>query len=151
MSITIKKNFQEIYDVLNNNGDKKVKDLLPELISMMESKQRDSNHRTNENGKLEIFCYYHKQWEVVGEVEYGTKTNSVTGYNTMCKIGVNNWTKQQRDHKKAKADLLNKIADGELDIADLNDELERLEEEKSKIIPLQQSLDELAAKDTTEE
>lgn len=133
---TIKKNFVEIHDILVSNKDKKVGDIIEQLMPIFESKQRDKNHRTNENGQLEVFCYYHKQWENTEEVEYGKKANTATGLNSMCKIGTNQWTKQQREFKKAKAELLDKVLAGEIDSSDLNEAIQALEEEKDKIVPL---------------
>ena len=145
MSIAIKKPFTEIYNVLMANGDKKVEEVLPLLMSMMESKQRDKNHRISADGILEIFCYYHKEWERVDQVEYGSKANSTTGYNTMCKIGVNNWTKQQRDFKEAKANMIDQVNEGIIDMADVSDHLEKLEAMKDKIIPLEETHEEAAS------
>jgi len=135
--MSIKKPFAEIHQILIDNSDKNVSEIMHLLEPLMEAQVRDKNHRTNENGELEIFCYYHKQWEVVGEVEYGSKKNTATGYNTMCKIGVNNWTKQQREFKKAKAELLDAVMAGEIEPADLNEKIAELEEKKNEIVPLE--------------
>lgn len=146
--MSIKKNFVEIHSILvkaSENG-LKVTEVLDDLIPLMESKQRDSNHRVNDNGELEIFCYYHKEWECVAEVEYGKKANTVTGYNTMCKIGTNNWTRQQREYKANKAKLLDLVHEGTVAVEDLPSEFDKLEQAKEKIVPLQVSLDELAKK-----
>ena len=134
--MSIKKPFVEIHKILTDNSDKNISEIMHLLEPLMEAQIRDKNHRTNENGDLEIFCYYHKEWEVVGEVEYGSKKNTATGYNTMCKVGVNQWTKQQREFKKAKADLLDQVMNGTLDPTELQDAIDALEDEKSKIVPL---------------
>jgi len=147
---TIKKNFVEIFEILENNKDQKVKDVLAELLPLMESKQRDKNHEYRD-GKLWIFCYYHKEWEAVDKVEYGSKKNTPTGYNTMCKVGVNCWTKQQRTFKSAKADLLNQIVEGSLKPEDLEDKLAELEAERDNIKPLAEFLAEKALEAVTEE
>ena len=107
-------------------------------MPIFESKQRDKNHRVNENGQLEVFCYYHKEWENTEEVEYGSKAHTATGLNTMCKIGTNQWTKQQRDYKKAKSDLLNKVADGEVKASELPDLIQELEVTKDSILTLEE-------------
>jgi hypothetical protein len=140
---TIKKMFVEVHEILSSNQDKKVSEVLDQLMPLFESKQRDKNHRTNENGELEIFCYYHKQWENTEEVEYGKKANTATGLNSMCKIGTNQWTKQQREFKKAKADLLELVADGSVSAEEIPARIEELEAEKDKIKPLSESLAEM--------
>lgn len=138
---TIKKNFAEIHSILVRNEDKKVSEIMDQLVALMVSKQRDTNSYENDDG-LWIFCYYHKQWELVGrQVEYGSKASSKTGYNTMCKVGVNCWTKQQRDFKTNKANLLERVMlddsdENHLDPADLKDAIASLEETKDAIIPL---------------
>ena len=134
--MSIKKSFVEIHDLLSSNEDVLVSDIMPQLLEIMTSKQRDTNHRTNENDELEVFCYYHKQWENTTKVEYGKKANTATGLNSMCKIGTNQWTKQQREFKKFKSELLDKVVSGELASEDLQDEIAKLEEEKDRIIPL---------------
>ena len=135
---TIKKGFTEVHAILAANADKKVRDVMDLLLPLMESQQRDKNHYEDEHG-LWVFCYYHKEWELVSQVEYGKKVNTATGLNSMCKVGTNQWTKQQRDYKKAKADLLELVMKGELQTEDLPEELARLEEEKDRIVPLLES------------
>lgn len=135
--MSIKKPFVEIHKILVDNSDKNVSEIMSLLVPLMEAQVRDKNHKIDEDGNLWIFCYYHKEWELVGEVEYGSKKNTATGYNTMCKIGVNQWTKQQREFKKAKAELLDAVMNGDVDPSELNDKIAELEEEKDKIIPLE--------------
>ncbi len=132
----IKKGFVEVYNILIANEDKKVKSIMNELIPIMASMQRDKNHFEDDDG-LHVFCYYHKTWELISQVEYGKKVNTATGLNSMCKVGTNQWTKQQREFKKSKADLLNLVANGELAIEDINSKIEELEEVKDSIITLQ--------------
>jgi hypothetical protein len=143
---TIKKGYTELYNVLIANEDKKVSEILEQLIPIMESQQRDKNHFEDEHG-LWVFCYYHKEWELTSQVEYGKKANTATGLNSMCKVGTNQWTKQQREFKKAKADLLNQVASGELAIEDINDKIEELEEVRTSIKPLFESHFEEALED----
>ena len=143
---TIKKGFQEVYSILIANEDKKVSTVMDELIEIMTSKQRDKNHFEDDDG-LHVFCYYHKIWELTDQVEYGKKVNTATGLNSMCKVGTNQWTKQQREFKKSKADLLNQVASGELAIEDINDKISELEEIKDQIIPIEEYHHELALND----
>ena len=131
----IKKNFEELYTLLNSNQEMKVEDIMQQALSLMVSKQRDKNHRESLDG-LWIFCYYHKEWELVSQVEFGSKASSATGYNSMCKVGVNAWTKQQRDFKTNKANLLEEMIAGKLEASDLSERIEDLEIIKDSIIPL---------------
>ena len=143
---TIKKGFQEVYSILIANEDKKVSTVMDELIEIMTSKQRDKNHFEDDDG-LHVFCYYHKIWELTDQVEYGKKVNTATGLNSMCKVGTNQWTKQQREFKKSKADLLNQVASGEIAVDEIDDKITELEEIKDTIIPIEEYHHELALND----
>lgn len=135
MMNTIKKSFVEIHALLVANENKKVSSIMDQLLELMESQQRDKNHYTDEHG-LWVFCYYHKEWELTSQVEYGKKANTATGLNSMCKVGTNQWTKQQREFKQAKANLLEQVANGELAIEDINGKIAELEAEKDRIVSL---------------
>lgn len=77
-----------------------------------------------ENGKLvAVFCYYHKRWELVDHIEYGNKSGTKTGLNTMCKEGVSAWTKANRAHNKLKDELLARLFKGELTSEEVQDQL----------------------------
>ena len=118
--MTIKKQFVELISFLEANEGKKVSTIMDEIYSMVESKKRASTSIKDADGNvIAIYCYYHKQWEVVAEVEYGSKASSATGLDTMCKVGVSKWTKAQRDAKKANSDLLTKVASGEIEPSDI--------------------------------
>lgn len=132
----IKKDFQELVTFLETNKNKKV-DTILEMVREMCSSKNETNFKKDELGNVtHVFCYYHKQWEDVSVVEYGTKvSNKSTGLNTMCKIGLNQWSKQQRDYKKSKEQLLDKMSKGELSVDELNEELTKLDAERQVIVP----------------
>lgn len=132
----IKKDFQELVTFLETNKNKKV-DTILELVREMCSNKNDVNFKKNDEGVVtHVYCYYHKEWEDVSVVEYGQKvSNKATGLNTMCKVGLNQWSKQQRDYKKAKETLLDQVSKGELTIEALNLELTKLDEVKNTIVP----------------
>ena len=132
----IKKDFQELVTFLETNKNKKV-DTILELVREMCSNKNEVNFKKNEEGVVtHAYCYYHKEWEDVSIVEYGQKvSNKATGLNTMCKVGLNQWSKQQRDYKKAKEQLLDQVSKGELTIEALNLELTKLDEAKNTIVP----------------
>lgn len=136
----MKKQFEEIYAVLEANQNKKVSSIMPELIKLMARKNNASGQANtfikNEAGEVtHVFCYYHKLWEEVAKVEYGAKANTATGLNTMCKEGVSNWTKQQRVKKQKEAALLSKVASGEIAVEDIGTIQAELQEEAKTIIP----------------
>ena len=135
--VTVKKAFVELYEILQANSNKKVSTVLPQLLEVMTSKGGGGVGKTfkkDEDGNVtHMFCYYHKEWEDVTEHEYGKKANTATGLNTMCKDGVSKWTKQQREAKKAKEQLLEAVANGEVPADELNDRLSEIEEMRSQI------------------
>ena len=134
--MSVKKVYAEVYALLSANQDATVGELMPQIEEVMQPAVADTNHRFNDAGQLEVYCYYHKEWENTTEVEYGKKaSNKTTGLNTMCKVGVNCWTKQQRDAKAAKAGLLDRVASGELEADDLKAELDRIEDGRKAILP----------------
>ena len=113
---------------------------MPQLIELMQRKNNSSGQantfiRDDEGNVVAIYCYYHKQWELLSECEYGKKATSATGYNTMCKEGVSKWTKQQRVKKQAEAGLLDRVIAGELSTDDIPNEQVRLAEEAKIIVP----------------
>jgi len=118
--MTIKKSYTDIVEFLQANENKKVSSIMAEVMLMAESKKQSSTHLMNDDGTVfAIFCYYHKQWEIVADVEYGSKANTVTKLNTMCKIGNSKWTKKQRDAKTAKSELLDNVANGSIQPSDI--------------------------------
>ncbi len=133
---TIKKQYQAIIDLLEANSNKKVSTVLPQILELCEAKQQAKTFKLNEEGEVtHVYCYYHKQWESVDECEYGTKKSSASGLNSMCKVGYNQWSKQQRDFKKAKEQLLQDVADGEIEAVELKAMLEELEVQRTAIVP----------------
>lgn len=135
----IKKQYEELHALLVANSNKKVTTLMPQLIELMERKNNASGHsstfiKDDDGNTIAVFCYYHKKWELVSQVEYGSKKGTATGLNTMCKEGVSNWTKQQRVKKQAEAGLLAKVASGELMVGDIPAEQERLAIEAQAIV-----------------
>lgn len=126
--MAIKKPFVELVNLLEANKSKKVSDIMSLVLELAEAKKQANTFIKDANGKIvAIFCYYHKQWEILADVEYGTKKNSTTGFNTMCKVGVNKWTQAQSTAKKEKESILNGVANGAIDpsnIVKLMDDVE---------------------------
>ena len=142
---TVKKQFEEIYNLLEANSNKKVSTILPQLVELMQRKNNASGQantfiKDDEGNIIAIFCYYHKKWELLSEVEYGKKANTATGYNTLCKEGASKWSKQQRTKKAAEAALLDQLTSGDLKPEDIPAEQERIAEEAKVIIDREDGL-----------
>ncbi len=140
--MAIKKAFVDLHALLSANSDKKVKSILEEATTLMSAKSGGFGaggpvmFKRNEAGEVtHVFCYYHKMWEDVREVDFGAKAGSTTGLNRMCKEGVSAWTKQSATAKKANAGLLTLVAGGDLAPADIPAEQEKINLERAIITP----------------
>lgn len=133
----IKKDFVALIAFLEANSTKKVSTILEEAKLMCTKKSNDKTFKLNDLGEVtEVYCYYHKQWEDVTVCEYGPKANTASGLNTMCKVGVSNWTKQQRVAKIQRSDLLTQLGSGELTIEELPEAEALIEANRNVIIAL---------------
>lgn len=125
--MTIKKSYAEIVSFLEANKNKKVSTILDEIYEMTKTSTKSKTFLTNENGDIiAIFCYYHKQWELLDEVPYGKKASSTTGYNTMCKVGVSKWTAQNKAKKQVGEQILEALESGEIQADEINDTREAM-------------------------
>ena len=133
MTVIIKKDFQELIAFLEANEKKSVNTILEQVRELCSAKAQTTFKKDADGNVTHVFCYYHKRWELVSEHEYGKKaSNKATGLNTMCKVGYNQWTKQQSAAKKAKEQLLSRVAAGEE--LDIGAELELIEAQRQLII-----------------
>lgn len=137
----IKKAYQPIVDFLEANQDVKVSKVLAEVRNMASAKtaSRVSNSfiRNTAGEVVAIHDYYFKRWmPLVGDkaVEFGSKKGTPTGYNPMCKKGVSNWTRQQKEAKQANSELLNRVASGEVAPGDIIAEQEAIEAARNSIV-----------------
>ena len=128
---TIKKAFLEIHGLLLANEDKKVKTIMDQVTALCSAKgaggAATSILRNDAGEVVAILDYYFKKWLPVEFVEFGSKANSASGLNTMCKLGTSLWTKQQREFKKGKEELLNQVSAGEVLPGDIQAHLDELE------------------------
>lgn len=132
---TIKKDYQELVTFLETNKNKKVETILEMVREMCSSKNETTFRKDDEGNVTHVFCYYHKVWEDLTQVEYGKKaSNKSTGLNTMCKVGLNAWSKQQRVAQKEKNELLTKMAKGEVTQEEFNLELDAIEVRRQTIV-----------------
>lgn len=139
--MTIKKAYQDVIDFLEANENSKVKTILSDVVAMCSAKTgggavSQRMYKRDEDGNItHVYCYYHKMWEDVSVVEYGSKANSPTGLNNMCKEGVSQWGKQQREARKASQDLLTKVQTGEINPGDIAEAQADIEAHRVRIVP----------------
>ena len=137
----VKKVFIDIANLLEVNKNKKVSTILPQLLELMTAKNSGGSDigssylKDDEGNVFAVFCYYHKKWELIEAVKYGAKKGTSSGLNTMCKEGVSKWTKQQRVAKKAKSELLDEVASGDIDVSDIGGVQEEIETNRAKVEP----------------
>lgn len=133
--MAIKKDYVELVNFLETNKNKKVETILDLVREMCSQKVETTFKKDDEGNVTHVFCYYHKVWEDVSQVEYGKKaSNKATGLNTMCKVGLNQWSKQQRVAQKEKNELLEKMAKGEVTQEEFTQELDAIELRRNTII-----------------
>lgn len=126
MTTQIKKVFVELVNFLEENKNKKVDTILPQIIEMCETKVTTKTFRTNEQGETtEILCWYFKEWMPVEE--FAPKKNTASGYNQMCRAGVRAWTKKQRESEKLKLKLHTQHMNNEITLQELQEKLEKVE------------------------
>ena len=138
--MTVKKQYEELHALLELNKNKKVSTIMPQLVELMNRKNNASGQantfiKDDEGNVIAIYCYYHKQWELIAKCDYGSKKGTATGLNTMCKEGVSKWTKQQRVKKQAEAGLLVQVAKKELEVDDIPEAQLKIAEEAKLILP----------------
>ena len=135
----IKKAYAAIVELLETNLNAQVADILPLVIELAAAKtgagggKATAFHPNEEGEVVAIKCYYHKLWMDPRVVEFGKKATSPTGMNNMCKDGVSKWTKQQRESKAAEAELLTRVASGDLAVEGIAGEQARIAEEAARI------------------
>lgn len=138
---TIKKAYAAIAELLQANTSALVSDILPEALSLMTAKTGGGGshattfHRDEAGNVVAVRCYYHGLWMDPRVAEFGAKATSATGLNSMCKDGVSKWTKQQRDLKKGRDELLAAVANGDVQASDIPAKMEELEEAAKAVIP----------------
>jgi len=99
----VKKVFEGLITLLQENEDKKVKTILPQILELARAKRRSNEGETyikNADGAVvAILCSYYSKWmPTVGDkaVEFGKRVGTATGLNSMCKDGLNLYAEQKR-------------------------------------------------------
>lgn len=140
----IKKAYQPIVSLLEANPDVKVKTLLDQVRELASAKSAGGGaattfHKDEAGNVVAIKCYYHQKWMNPQLAEFGKKTGSASGYNTMCKDGLSKWNKQQSAFKRAKEELLSALAAKEITPDDIAAKLAEFEQARDQVIPREDS------------
>ena len=117
---TIKKDFQAIMALFQQSvalvDEHARNDLYNQALSLVSSKKSNGSGSSTTayfdpvtRDLIAVYCYYHKTWELVANIEYGKKSGTKTGLNTMCKEGTSAWTKAYRKSQKDKDALAQKL------------------------------------------
>jgi len=139
--MAVKKAYQEIVTFLQENEGVKVNKILPQVIEMASAKRgggstSDAVLKDANGNVVAIQDYYFKRYmPIVGDnaVEFGAKKNSPTGLSNMSKLGTSLYTKQQRVAKQEGANLLTRVAAGEVAPTDIEAEQAKIEEARMAI------------------
>lgn len=139
--MNIKKAYKEIVELLESNVDATVSEVLPQILELCAPKKGGGSggggsskfHRNEAGEVVAIFDYYFKAWMDPRVAEFGKKASSATGYNSMSKEGVSNWTKQQSVAKKANDEMVTKLLAEELDIFEAQALKTEIEEAKAEV------------------
>jgi hypothetical protein len=133
----IKKDYVELVAFLEANSGKKVSAILDELKGMCSAKttMKSTVRRDSEGNVTHVYCYYHKKWEDITVAEYGKKSKTASGLNTMCKEGTNCWTKQQRIYKAKMAEIADAMLDGKMSPEEAREAKAEAEAAKDIIVP----------------
>lgn len=131
---TTKKAYVGLIAFLEKNKNKKVETILDQIKEMTQQKNTLKTFLVNEkNEVVAIFCWYHKQFELLETVEYGAKASSATGFNTMCKVGVSKWTKQNKNVKAVEGVILAMLENETIIASEISDKREHLVAEAKMI------------------
>ncbi len=137
--MSTKKAFLPIMELLEANQNKQVSAVIEDVRKLTAAKtggggRAAGNVHKNDKGEVtHIFCYYHKKWEAVADCDYGKKASSPTGYSNMCKEGTAAWSKQQRDAKAARDQLLKDVESGDVKHTEITARMETIEKARGKV------------------
>ena len=153
--MAIKKAFTAIASLLSANMGATVADIYPQFEELASAKSGGGGgkattfHRDEEGNVTALFCAYFKQWfPVGGDVEFGAKASTQSGFNNYSKQGLANWNKQLNEFKKGRDALLTEVAADPSLAADLQTKLDELEDARAVIVEVEggyESLEDLLA------
>ena len=124
MTTQIKKQYEDIITLMQANPKRTLGTFMKDkaFIDLVTASRRATSYLSmtdNPKDAYAVFCGYHKQWELIvtdeeGLCNYGTKSTSPTGHNTMCKVGHADWSATQRELAKVDQIVLSELMAGEL-------------------------------------
>jgi len=142
--MAIKKAFEPLVEFLQANENKSIKTVMDDIVALASTKGRAAAGeavstfiKDSAGETVAILDYYFKRWmPLVGDeaVEFGKKASAASGFASMSKAGVSNWTKQQRTAKAATADILTQVEAGNLDMSEIADVRADIEEARKMIV-----------------
>ncbi len=141
--MAIKKVFQPIIDLMLANPKARVSELMDQVSALASAKTGGGSagptsfNKTDDGVVTAIRCAYHKKFFDPRVVEFGAKVSSASGFASMSKDGTAKWNAQYKLAKEAEAGLLDRVTAGELAIADIPAEQERIAAERAVIVPLE--------------
>jgi len=141
----VKKPFLPLIALMEANLEVAVSSIMEKVYELAGPKARGATGasaskvviRDTDGNVVAIRCYYFKRFmPLIGEltVEFGSKANSATKLNSMCKEGVGCWTSQQRASKTAMSDLLLQVEKGEVKPKDIAAAREAIVAAKDNIV-----------------
>ncbi len=131
----IKKQFQPLMTFLESNKTKPVEEIMGAVLVMCEGQQETVIYDPDNGKVLAIFCYYHKQWELISDYEYGVKKSTTSGLNTMCKVGASHWSKQWKESTKREEEMLADVMSGKIQVEEMFGIKRQIERDKFTVIP----------------
>lgn len=124
------KNYTDLATLLSENSKARISTYAEQILLLAKPITRNAKTSMRKDGEVvAIFCYYHKQWELLSEVDYGKKASSNTGCNTMCKAGVNAWTRQNNTIKQIGSTILSLLENDKINVNEISTTKTRLEAE----------------------
>ncbi len=142
-----KKVFEPILAILTSalaaNAKVRVSEVIDEITEACRARVGEgaggkaTTFHKDENGVVVgIRDFYFQKWFDPRTVPVGAKANTPSGYNSMSKAGLNQWTKQQSDAKKAKDALLVAVGAGEVAADAIGAKLQEIEDARNSVTAL---------------
>ncbi len=135
----IKVALQPLIAFLTANKDKRVSTVLKEAIELATARTGGGggarSYHLVDNVVIAAKCGYFDMWFKQGgdgDMEFGTKTSSPSGLNSLSKEGAAAWAKQNTAHRKSRDALLMSIADGETEISEMPALLQGFEDARAQ-------------------
>lgn len=139
--MSIKKVFQSVIAFLEANKDARVSKVLPEIMEMCSAKQGGGTTARSfyKQGEelVAARCGFFEKWFDPAVVEFGKKAGTASGLNSMCKLGVNEWTARNNAHKKGRDAAFADFTAGKLSADDFQAKLREVDSARDaeKVLP----------------